>query len=220
MKPKPWMVIYIDKSYIDGIEKWENMYGIEIVIPTVTVWKGKVRGKNKYDEVPFLFNFGFMRVKPDSRYDIDYLIKLKREVPVIAGYLKDTTKPDEGFNYAMVSSKEVNAVLSASDEASIFGDDIDKVLKVGDSIQLIGYPFSGIYGNIKKINKSNETVTISAAIGDNQTDIIVPFYNVYYTMYHYEEDGKDYKEQSIEDINPLKLNKVYARISLELEDEN
>ena len=136
MKNWPWMIIYIDRNkFLDtDIEKVEKEYGIEIVIPVTRVLKGKHRGRNNYDDVPYLFNFGFMRVPKFRRYDIDYLVKLKREIPLLLGFLRDTTLPSQGFNYAMISSKEVNRIIRDAGQSSIYSEHQEENIKVGDSI--------------------------------------------------------------------------------------
>ena len=75
MKNWPWMIIYIDRNKFleTDITRIEREYGIEIVVPVTRVLKGKHRGRNNYEDVPYLFNFGFMRVPKFRRYDIDYL---------------------------------------------------------------------------------------------------------------------------------------------------
>lgn len=221
MKNWPWMIIYIDRNkFLDtDIEKVEKEYGIEIVIPVTRVLKGKHWGRNNYEDVPYLFNFGFMRVPKFRRYDIDYLVKLKREIPILLGFLRDTTLPSQGFNYAMVSSKEVNRIIRDAGQSSIYSEHQEENIKVGDSIKLSGYPFEGLYGVVEKINKEKQNMIIAVEISNGAPlKITVPFFNIYYTMYHYDMNSTDYLENGFEEVGERKLNKAYATISLETED--
>lgn len=221
MKNWPWMIIYIDRNKFPDtdIEKVEKEYGIEIVIPVTRVLRGKHRGRNNYEDVPYLFNFGFMRVPKFRRYDIDYLVKLKREIPILLGFLRDTTLPSQGFNYAMVSSKEVNRIIRDAGQSSIYSEHQEENIKVGDSIKLSGYPFEGLYGVVEKINKEKQNMIIAVEISNGAPlKITVPFFNIYYTMYHYDMNSTDYLENGFEEVGERKLNKAYATISLETED--
>lgn len=215
------MIVYIDRNkFLDtDIEKVEKEYGIEIVIPVTRVLKGKHRGRNNYEDVPYLFNFGFMRVPKFRRYDIDYLVKLKREIPLLLGFLRDTTLPSQGFNYAMISSKEVNRIIRDAGQSSIYSEHQEENIKVGDSIKLSGYPFEGLYGVVEKINKEKQNMIIAVEISNGAPlKITVPFFNIYYTMYHYDMNSTDYLENGFEEVGERKLNKAYATISLETED--
>lgn len=221
MKNWPWMIIYIDRNkFLDtGIEKVEKEYGIEIVVPVTRVLKGKHRGRNNYEDVPYLFNFGFLRVPKFRRYDIDYLVKLKREIPLLLGFLRDTTLPSQGFNFAMISSREVNRIIRDAGQSSIYSEHQEENIKIGDSIKLSGYPFEGLYGVVEKINKEKQNMVISIEISNGAPlKITVPFFNIYYTMYHYDMNSTDYLENGFEEVGERKLNKAYATISLETED--
>lgn len=218
------MIIYIDRNKfldtdIEKVEKVEKEYGIEIVVPVTRVLKGKHRGRNNYEDVPYLFNFGFLRVPKFRRYDIDYLVKLKREIPLILGFLRDTTLPSQGFNFAMVSSREVNRIIRDAGQSSIYSEHQEENIKIGDSIKLSGYPFEGLYGVVEKINKEKQNMVISIEISNGAPlKITVPFFNIYYTMYHYDMNSTDYLENGFEEVGERKLNKAYATISLETED--
>lgn len=221
MKNWPWMIIYIDRNkFLDtDIEKVEKEYEIEIVVPVTRVLKGKHRGRNNYEDVPYLFNFGFLRVPKFRRYDIDYLVKLKREIPLLLGFLRDTTLPSQGFNFAMISSREVNRIIRDAGQSSIYSEHQEENIKIGDSIELSGYPFEGLYGVVEKINKEKQNMVISIEISNGAPlKITVPFFNIYYTMYHYDMNSTDYLENGFEEVGERKLNKAYATISLETED--
>ena len=215
------MIIYIDRNkFLDtDIEKVEKEYGIEIVVPVTRVLKGKHRGRNNYEDVPYLFNFGFLRVPKFRRYDIDYLVKLKREIPLLLGFMRDTTLPSQGFNFAMISSREVNRIIRDAGQSSIYSEHQEENIKIGDSIKLSGYPFEGLYGVVEKINKEKQNMVISIEISNGvPLKITVPFFNIYYTMYHYDMNSTDYLENGFEEVGERKLNKAYATISLETED--
>ena len=135
------------------------------------------------------------------------------------GFLRDTTLPSQGFNFAMISSREVNRIIRDAGQSSIYSEHQEENIKIGDSIKLSGYPFEGLYGVVEKINKEKQNMVISIEISNGAPlKITVPFFNIYYTMYHYDMNSTDYLENGFEEVGERKLNKAYATISLETED--
>lgn len=60
---------------------------VKAYVPTVSILKSSRAGKDTYDEVPLLFNYGFIRMSTKKAYDRQYLRKLKRDIPGIMGWL-------------------------------------------------------------------------------------------------------------------------------------
>ena len=216
---KVWNVIYIDRRYIDpgNLEKYQGLYDIKISIPTILVLKRVTKGKNDYQEVPYLFNLGFLRVPKNKRYDIDYLCKLRREIPFIMGYLRDTMLGESGNNYAMVSAQEINRIIEDANSKSIY-DNVEEVLKIGDVVELTGYPWAGLTAEVISINKEKEKAKVRVKEKTFDITVEIPLYNICYTQYTEELDGTSIREDYIEDINPGRVNKIYATVSLDIED--
>lgn len=131
------------------------------------------------------------------------------------GYLRDTTKPKEGFNFAMIPTKEVNRIITDANNSSIY-DNIENVIKKGDIVEMKGYPWDGLDGEIISLNKETEMAKVRIVKETFDIKVEIPFYNLCYTQYTSEIEGLDMKEELIEDLNPAVVNKIYATISLNL----
>ena len=220
MERNTWHIIYVNRKYLsdENLERYQADYGIEIVVPMLWVLRRASKGKNDYVDVPYLFNLGFLRLPTRRRQDVDFLSTIKREVPLIIGYLRDTTKPKDGNNFAMVPTKEVNRLITDANNSSIY-DNIEEVIKVGDIVEMNGYPWSGLDGEVMGLNKETETARIRIKKDNFDIKVEVPFYNICYTQYTTEIEGNTLREELIEDISPVKVNKIYATLSLNLEQD-
>lgn len=222
MEKRTWHIIYVDKKYLSeqAIERCKYEYGVEVVVPMLWVLRKVARGKNNYAEVPYLFNMGFLRLSKMDRGNIDFLTKLKRDVPMILGYLRDTMLPKEGFNFAMVSTAEVNRVIRDANNTSIY-DNIEEVVKVGDMVEMTGYPWSGLIGEIVSLSSEKETAKVKIVRDSFNITVDVPYYNLFYTQYTHEIEGgsEEMREESIEDISPARVNKIFASVSINLEED-
>lgn len=214
-----WHIIYINRKYLsaENLARYQAEYGIEITVPMLWVLRRAGKGKNDYVEVPYLFNIGFIRLPKHRRGDIDFLSKIKRNIPLIVGYLRDSTKPKEGFNLAMVSTKEVNRLLIDANNSSIY-DNIEDVINVGDIVEMNGYPWSGLDGEVISLNKETETAKVRIRRDNFDMKVEIPFYNICYTQYTTEIDGVNLREELLEDLSPVRVNKIYASISLNTEN--
>jgi len=99
MSPHPidyiWVVAYISRDHIDRVEDdlLERGFGsVRVYIPTVRILKKQFKNKNIYDYVPLLFNYGFFQLPYDKACDVEFLKKLREEIPAIYGWVNDPTK--------------------------------------------------------------------------------------------------------------------------------
>jgi len=90
-----WVIAYISRDHIHRVEDdlLERGFGsIRVYIPTVRILKKQFKNKNIYDYVPLLFNYGFFQLPYDKACDVEFLKRLREEIPAIYGWVLDPTK--------------------------------------------------------------------------------------------------------------------------------
>ena len=93
MKDTPYIycICRIDRKtwkYINEDLSSRGYKRIKAYIPTVQILKKTKEGKNYYDEVPLLFNYGFIKMKSEKAFDRNFLNKLKKNIPGILNWMK------------------------------------------------------------------------------------------------------------------------------------
>ena len=87
-----WVIAYINRDYIERVEKdlLEKGFGaLKVFIPTTRILKKQFKGKNEYEYVPLLFNYGFFQLPYKQACDADFLRKLKEKIPAIYAWVID-----------------------------------------------------------------------------------------------------------------------------------
>lgn len=100
-----WAIAYINHENIGRIdtELRNHQYtkqGITSYIPTIKLLKKKFKGKNQFDTLPLLFNYGFFRIPLSNACDADWLMEFKKNISGIYGWVKDpllTPKDGKGI---------------------------------------------------------------------------------------------------------------------------
>src|SRR5882757_7780452 len=91
-----WVVAYIDSTFISSVEKelskFEIYREIEAYIPTVKVLKKTFKGKQTWEEVPLLFNYGFFKIPRKFAVHHKFLEDLKNNISCIYAWVKDPVK--------------------------------------------------------------------------------------------------------------------------------
>lgn len=90
-----WVVAYISRDHIHRVEDdlLDRGFGsIRVYIPTVRILKKQFKNKNIYEYVPLLFNYGFFQLPYDKACNVEFLRKLREEIPAIYGWVLDPTK--------------------------------------------------------------------------------------------------------------------------------
>lgn len=215
-----WHVVYLDRKYLDEhfLIKYQEMYNFQIVIPMVWVLKRVSKGRNEYENVPYLFNLGFIKLPKKLRGNLDYLSELRNNVPFIMGYLRDTMKTEGGDNYARVTAKQINKLIDDASHRSIY-ENIENIIKPGDIIELNGYPWNGLSGEVISINKAKEKAKIRIKRETFDITVDIPFYNMCYTHYQQEINGLNMREDYLEDLQEYQVEKIYATVSLNTEED-
>lgn len=216
---KIWVVAYINRDFIDRAEIELQRYGhdeIEAYIPTVRLLKKKFKGKNLFEFVPLLFNYGFFKIPYHQAVNPDFLMELRHHVTCIYAWVKDPAKnitnksglksdnsnnTDALPNCATATDKEVARMIKASESMSIYCAEDLKRFQPGDHLQLQGYPFEGMPAEIIKINHKKREVIVKLNIEAIVREVTVSFENVFYTVY------KNFNENLREDSSDEMIEK-------------
>ena len=175
---KIWVLAYINRDFIVRAETELKRYGhddIEAYIPTVRLLKKKFKGKNVFEFVPLLFNYGFFKIPYHKAINPDFLMELRHHITCIYAWVKDPAKihnnttnlSKDNSNFidaipqvAIATDKELATLLEASESMSIHcAEDLER-FKPGDHLILEGYPFEGMPAEIISINPKKKEVKV------------------------------------------------------------
>ena len=81
--PYSYCIFYIERKYSDRINQELKDKGydqLKAIIPTVSVLKTTIKGKMNFQEVPVLFNYGFMKMPTELAFSRPFLNKLRRNI--------------------------------------------------------------------------------------------------------------------------------------------
>lgn len=223
-----WAIAYINRDHISRVQKDLSRYiryrGIDVYIPTVKILRKQFKGKNIFEEIPLLFNYGFFNI-PNKNLSVDFLQKLKEDIPCIHAWVKDpkvviTTKPAlrnwmleplerrDVIPVALATKGEMQRILNAHKNLSIYDKETINKLKPGDNIKLTGYPFEGLGAKVISVDERRQKVKVQLELEGLMKDITISFDNVFYTVYHGPLDENDFKEKLLEDMKTkIKKNK-------------
>jgi len=214
-----WVIAYINRDFINRVEKdlnkFEEYKNIKAYIPTIRILRKQFKGKDIFEEIPFLFNYGFFKI-PNKNIQTDFLKKMKDSIPCIHAWIKDirsviSNKPslitgkekilrDDINTYAVATNGEISRIIQSHKNHNIYGkEDLDK-LSIGSLVTLKGYPFEGMDGIVRKIDLKSKKVKIELRLEGLIKEVGVSFDNILYTVYHGLYDENDFKEKHIEEI--------------------
>lgn len=178
---------------------------IKCFVPTLTIVKKTYRGQKKeIEEVPMLFNYGFVRMRSEIAYNRNFLFHLKREIPGIVSFLKSldsmhTRKKrrrvdnaedwDDFSKVATVTKKEFRHYMKMSRANQVFSLD-EVMVNVGDFVVMRGYPLDGMLAKVLDFNYPNKTAIVEIYPGEGSVlSMQIPLENILYSPYeHYQED--------------------------------
>jgi len=238
-KKDVWLIAYVNRDYIDIAQEELTAYDyhfIKAYIPTVKVLKKKFKGKNMFEFIPLLFNYGFFKVPYNHATNEDFLSVLRARITCIYGWVKDPTKDvlknnpklrmdNNGLIEAMpvtalATDKEIARLIKKSRAINVYSAEDLKAFSPGDYIKLKGYPFDNIPAEIIKINLRKREVKVKLLIDALVKEATVSFENVFYTVYQsLELDGK---EKSLDEIKDNYGNNALDKIlyeNLDISDE-
>lgn len=220
-----WVIAYVNVALLNKLpsDLRKSQYYDEIIphIPLIRILKKQFKGKEFFDEVPLLFNYGFFRIPIGLAINTDLMIKLKEDLSCVSGWVRDTAKvhksrkdektrnwvyTDSNVEFATVEPEMVEELVRKAREESIFSsDDIEKV-KPGSIIFLMGYPFEGMQAKVVSIDKKAKKIKVLLGLdvddGDfdeNGREVTVHFENVFYSIYSGSHDENYNTEKFLED---------------------
>lgn len=231
-----WVVAYISREHIHRVESdllSKGFGSIRVYIPTVRILKKQFKNRNIYEYVPLLFNYGFFQIPYHKACDVEFLRKLREEIPAIYGWVLDpakviSNKPNLRMDnldqeeikknghvkIATATEEEIVELLKAAENMSVFSDGLIEKLREGDFLTLQGYPYDGMTAEVVDINKVKKQVKVRLLLETMITTAVVSFENIFYTVYA--DFDKSCKERSLEEINAQgkrSLDRIYAKIS-------
>lgn len=213
-----WVIAHINKDLIQyaqkDIKKNLNYKGvIEISIPTVRVLKKQFKNKPVFDEVPLLFNYGFVKVPLTWAINQDIMDNIRRDIGCISHWVTDpmvknpkTPKKTQNsiqllkqIKYAYVRGKEVQRMMRIAENSSIHSSKDIANLKPGKTVTLVGYPFEGMDAEIVQVDKAKSRVIVAIQMFSEIKEVSVSLDNVLYTIYRGDYDEEAQKESAIKD---------------------
>lgn len=178
--------------------------GIKSIIPTVSILKKNREGKNYYDEIPLLFNFGFMKMKSDKAFDRNFLRKIRKDIPGVLSFLQsvetlharklrrrvDNAEDWDDFSIvATVSKKDVKHYQRVSKLNRIYSKDDLLNIKPGTFVILRGYPYEGMPATIVDINHISGMAKVLLESNLSKIETTLPIENIFYSIYRdFDED--------------------------------
>lgn len=212
-----WLIAYIDSSKVHRLEKDidkfpEYQINIDAHVPMVRILKKKFKGKDFFDEVPLLFNYGFFRVPLVWAINRDILDIMKTNITCIYSWVTDPAKKDQTMKssrlrkdilralpYAYCDEETVKRLLTVAKKESIHSSENIENLKPGDLINLMGYPFEGMEASVVSVDKRGKTVIVEIGSLGISKEVKVSFDNVFYSIYRGSHDEKYNQEKTLSD---------------------
>lgn len=213
-----WLIAYIDSSKVErlqrDIDKFpEYQMNIDAHVPMVRILKKKFKGKDYFENVPLLFNYGFFRIPMAWAINRDILDIMKSNITCIFGWVTDPAKAErpskkvEKLNtnrkraipYAYCDESTVKRLLKIAKNESIHSSENIDSLKPGDVINLIGYPFEGMEAVIVSVDKRSKRVLVEIGELGISREVSVSFDNVFYSIYRGSYEETYNQEQTLRD---------------------
>ena len=187
-----WCIAYINKTFLHTIARDLTSFGfgdVKFNIPTVRVLKKRFKGKNFYEEVPLLFNYGFFRIPISGARDKDYLQRMKVAVNGIYNWLYRTTGAlpktvdVPPILVSFIKMGELAILKRIALENSIYSSDEVEGLSAGKYIILRGYPFEGMEAEVLEVHPKKQLIKVNLISGGLLNEVSVHFSNVFYSIY-------------------------------------
>lgn len=196
-----YCIFYLEKYFHNTQKQLQEagFHKLKAIIPMVKILKKTIKGKMQFVEEPVLFNYGFIKMPSEFAYDRQFLNKVKKSVPGIHHWLRDTDtlhpkkkrrridNAEDWDDFSLVATcprKDVRRFLKISRENQQYSlDDFVKVTP-GTFVQLKGYPYDGMNATVKKVDHTTRTVELDMVtlMGGSLT-LTLPFDNVIYSVY-------------------------------------
>jgi transcription antitermination factor NusG len=222
MKKTVYCIFYLEREYYQSINKELKEFGyggeIKAIIPTVRILKRCTHGKEIYEEVPILFNYGFMRMPIDKAFSRDFLNDVKKHITGVRGWLRSTDPLfkrkkkrrvdnmdifDDFSKVAMATKREVRRFQRMGRENKRFAVQDLINIKVGDYLVLKGYPYDGLEATVLEVNNNLKRIKLRLYPTMGTMEVTVPFDQVVDSIYsHYDPERLSVVEDDI-DMNTI-----------------
>lgn len=225
-----YCIFYLESKYYKSINDDLRDRGykhVKSIVPTVKILKGNTsRGERIYKEEPVLFNYGFIKMPVEKAISRDFLRKLRRDIPGIRGFLKNTetlfTRKkkarvdnmdifDDFSIVATATRKEVRRFMKIEKENKRFSVEDLVSIKPGDYVVLKGYPFENVDATILEVDQNNKMCRLLLYPQNGKMEIKLPFDNVLYSVYQNYDPHKLYVDQTgcdLDNITQERIDKV------------
>lgn len=199
--PYAYCICRIDKKYWKTINEdlQEKGYSnIKCFVPTFQILRKSKNNKDIFEDVPMLFNYGFIKMRSKEAYDRYFLNKLRKDIPGILSFMKslnymhpkklrkrvDNAEDFDDFSkVATISKEQFKYYKKLSKQNRVYSlNDIQP--NAGDYVTLKKYPFEGLLAKILDFNYINQTALVEVYPGQGSVlSLQLPFSNVVYTIY-------------------------------------
>lgn len=231
MKKKPkqvYCICYLELKYFKTIQQEldQHGYNAKAIIPTINILKKVVKTRSIYQEVPILFNYGFIRMSSEDAYCRNYLKKIQKHINGIRGWVQspESLHPkkkkrrvdnadifDDFSMVATATKEEVKRFKRLSRKNHRFSGD-DLAISIGEYIILKGYPYDGIDATVLDINYNTKMVKLLLYPENGRMELNLPFDNVINNVYsNFDPDdllvnrSKDYKLDTLTEDTATKI---------------
>jgi transcription antitermination factor NusG len=228
-----YCIFYLESKYYKSINddlKDRGYKHVKAIVPTVRILKGNTsRGDRVYKEEPVLFNYGFIKMPTVKAMSRDFLRKLKRDIPGIRGFLKNTEtlfqrkkkaridNMDIFDDFSIVATcprKDVRRFIKISQENKRFSVDDLVSIKPGDYVILRGYPFEGVDATVLEVDQNHKKCKLLLYPQNGKMEIWLPFDSVLYSIYQNYDPHKLYVDQTGCDLNQITQERVDKVLNL------
>lgn len=210
-----WVLFYIDSKnymYINKELKDKGFKHIRAVVPTVSILRKRKKGRDIYDKVPILFNYGFMKMPTDKAFSRIFLNNLKKSISGIHAFVKspeslhkkkkririDTEDFDDFSIVATVKYEDVRRFRKLSKLNQVFSNDNIVTVPIGSYVILKGYPFEGIPATVLDINLLTNKATLLLYPEGGKMKVNLPLDNVLYSVYSNYDENKLYSNNMVD----------------------
>jgi transcription antitermination factor NusG len=214
-RPVVWVSAYISSKALVSLERdlaKSNIYkGVKVFIPTIRVLKKKHKGKEHYEDIPMLFNYGFFRIPKYFIPNSHFMKKMREDITAIYAWVTDRCI-DTTMNHTLnrkyflhnplgigiIRERDILKVKKCQKTKSIYNAADVANLYPGKIVILRGYPFDGLDAEIIHINTTKKEVEVKLLLQTHMSRVRVSFDNIFYTIYKDAFMNTEMKETSLE----------------------
>lgn len=198
---KVYAVFLVDSKHWRNINRDLRRKGysnLRSIIPSVSILKKKKNGKVFYDKYPVLFEYGFMKMSTNKAYDRVFLNKLRRDIPGIKAWIRDSFSIhpkkkkkridnkedwDDFSKVAIVNREDIRHLKKIALSNRVFNSNHLISIHPGDYITLRGYPFEGVGAIVEDISLADKTARVIILPDTVKMNLKISLDNLLYSPY-------------------------------------